>query len=217
MKTTIIDYNAGNLFSIKNAVDSLQMNPAISNDQKVILSSDCVILPGVGSFKDSMNFIKSNKLDLVIKEYISLGKPFIGICLGMQLLFSKSEEFGISSGLGILKGKIKLLPGHIDDIPTKVPNIGWNEIEYINHSDKDKSIEFNGIPNKSYMYFVHSYYCDPEDDIIVANTNFHGFNYTAAIKSKNIFATQFHPEKSGKIGIELLRNVKQMILNKEIL
>lgn len=217
MKTSIIDYNAGNLFSIKNAVESLQMNPTISNDQKEILSSDCVILPGVGSFKDSMKFIKKNKLDLVIKEYISLGKPFIGICLGMQLLFSKSEEFGISSGLAILRGDIKLLPSHIDDIPTKVPNIGWNEIEFTNKSGKDNSIELYGIPNKSHMYFVHSYYCDPKDDIIVANTNFYGFKYAAAIKSKNIFATQFHPEKSGKIGIELLNNVKQMILNKEIL
>ncbi len=196
---TIIDYGMGNLRSVQKAFEFIGKNAIITSDKKKILHSSLVVLPGVGSFSAAMKNLKKLNLLETIKKIIADGKPFLGLCLGLQLLFEKSEE-GNCKGLGILKGKVK----KFDDPLLKIPHMGWNNIRLKVKGERLKI--FKDIPDNSYFYFVHSYYVKPEDKKIIATTTDYGINFTSSIFYKNIFATQFHPEKSQKNGLKLLKN-----------
>ena len=211
----IIDFMLGNLFSVKNACEFVGLNPTITSDKDEILNSDAAILPGVGAFGDAMNNL--NQLDLIptIKQFVATGKPFMGICLGFQLLFSESEEFGSFSGLDIIEGKVKKFHNINDDgVKIPVPQIGWNHIhrsKYFDDNKWDKSPLYN-IPDKEFMYFVHSYYVIPKDkNIILTTTNYEGLEYCSSVFIDNIFACQFHPEKSAKAGIQIYKNWSNMV------
>lgn len=193
----IIDYGAGNLQSVKKALDYIGAESVITSDAKIIESSSHVILPGVGSFEDAVNSINSNGLrEVIIKS--AKEKHFLGICLGLQLLFERSEESPNAEGLGILKGEVVKIPS---DKGLKVPHIGWNSIDVLN----DEGI-FKDIPQSSYFYFVHSYYIKCYDKDVVSAMTQYGVPIECAVKKGNLSAVQFHPEKSGEVGLQLLKN-----------
>lgn len=198
----ILDFQLGNLFSVKQACDKVGLHAMISSQKEDINKSDGVILPGVGAFAEAMANL--HNLDLVepLKDFVSAGKPLFGVCLGQQLLFTESEEFGTSKGLDFIPGVIKKFPtfkGSNNLI--KVPQIGWNHIYKKSNSWEDTPLA--GVKENAYVYFVHSYYVEPRDQQnILTLTNYAGIEYcSAVIKNPNIFATQFHPEKSGELGI----------------
>jgi len=204
-KVVIIDYNLGNLFSVKQACDIVGINSKISSNKLDIEEADALILPGVGAFIEAMNNLE--KLDLVnpIKAAVKKGKPFFGICLGLQLVFTKSEEFGSGNGLDLIPGIIKKFPTEFETKKIKVPQIAWNKIYSYKQSWNNTPL-FN-ISENEFMYFVHSYYVSPSsEDCIVAKTNYEGLEYCSAISKGNIFATQFHPEKSAEKGINIYKN-----------
>ncbi len=193
----IIDYGAGNLQSVKKALDYIGAESIITSDAKIIESSSHVILPGVGSFEDAVNSINSSGLrEVIIKS--AKKKHFLGICLGLQLLFERSEESPNAEGLGILKGEVVKIPS---DKGLKVPHIGWNSIDVLN----DEGI-FKDIPQSSYFYFVHSYYIKCDDKDVVSAMTRYGLPIECAVKKGNLSAVQFHPEKSGEVGLQLLKN-----------
>ena len=194
----IIDYNAGNLGSVEKALRFIGEQPEITDSPEGILKYDHLLLPGVGAFGDCIRKLKESGFDAAIKEYINAGRPFLGICLGLQMLFETSEEDNSSKGLGIYKGKVKRFP---DGLNLKIPQIGWNSIEI-----NPKSRLFKGINSGEHLYFVHSYYLDADDKDIVAAQCSYGVNFDAAIECGNVFATQFHPEKSGDVGLRVLKN-----------
>ena len=198
----IIDYGAGNLQSVKKAFDFIGAESVITNDPQVILSADKILLPGVGSFGDAMDSMHKNGLVETVKECALSGKPFLGICLGLQLLFEESEESPGVKGLGIFKGKIKKFSS---DMGLKIPHIGWNSLEI-----KQKDTLFKDIPENAYVYFVHSYYLHAEDENDIATVTNYGIDFHSAVGKNNIFATQFHPEKSGDVGLQILRNFASM-------
>lgn len=194
----IIDYDAGNIKSVQKAFDYIGEEYVLTNDRNVILSADKAVLPGVGCFKDAMDNINKYGLYDVIHEFIASGKPFLGICLGLQLLFEESDESPNVKGLEILKGKCYKLPGGSD---MKVPEIGWNSLSFPKQSKL-----FAGISEGAYVYFVHSYYLKAADDTVVAAKCDYGVTFDAAIEHNNVFACQFHPEKSSEVGIKILKN-----------
>lgn len=203
---SIIDYDAGNIKSVEKAIQFLGEDVRITRDKNEILEADRVIMPGVGAFGLAMEKLRSYGLEDVIHQYVSTGKPFLGICLGLQLLFDESEESPGVKGLGLIKGKITKIPteykadnGNI--MTQKVPQIGWNSIE-INPSSR----LFNGITDGSYVYFVHSYYLTADNPEEVAAKTYYGTEIHAAVEKDNIFATQFHPEKSSDVGLKILKN-----------
>ena len=198
----IIDYDAGNIKSVEKAILALGEEVVVTSDADTILTADGVILPGVGAFGDAMKKLKDYDLVDVIRRVAESGKPFMGICLGLQLLFDSSEESPGVEGLGILKGKIVRIP---EGEGIKVPHIGWNSLEF-----PKKSRLFEGITPGSYVYFVHSYYLQAQNKEIVAATAEYGVEIHAAVEKENIFACQFHPEKSSDIGLKLLRNFIQV-------
>ena len=194
----IIDYDAGNIKSVEKAVRYLGKEAAITADPKKILAADRVILPGVGSFGDAMGRLHDRGLTEVIRRAVQEETPFLGICLGLQLLFEESEESPGVPGLGLLKGKILRLP----DLPgLKVPHIGWNSLRFPNPGRL-----FRGIPEDSCMYFVHSYYLKAEEESVVTATAEYGTLIHASVEKGNLFACQFHPEKSSETGLTILRN-----------
>lgn len=213
IKIAIIDYDAGNLFSVQHACEFVGLKSIITSDKKEILDSSGVILPGVGAFGEAMRNLRKLDLILPIKEFIATGRPFMGICLGMQLLFSESEEFGRHQGLDIIKGEVRRFSkkdnqGNL----IKVPQIGWNKI-YYRHKKKWENSCLKNIKQGEFMYFVHSYYCLPScNDDILTLTDYGGIKYCSGVRRKNIFATQFHPEKSGKEGIKIYQNWASTIL-----
>ena len=184
----IIDYDAGNLKSVEKALQSIGEDTIVSRDREEILRADKVILPGVGSFGDAMQKLRDYKLDEVIKEVTESGKPFLGICLGLQLLFERSEETPGVEGLGILKGEILRIPDHEG---LKIPHMGWNSLDI-----KPEARLFKGLEGNPYVYFVHSYYLKAADEGIVAATTEYTTHIHASVESGNVFACQFHPEKS---------------------
>ena len=202
----IIDYDAGNIKSVEKALLYLRKQGdsevALTRDRDVILSADHVILPGVGAFGDAMEKLRGYGLESVIHEYSETGKPFLGICLGLQLLFEESEESPGVRGLGLLKGKIRRIP---EGEGRKVPQIGWNDI-----SLNPASRLFAGVPDHSYVYFVHSYYLEAEERSEVAATTEYGVRIDAAVEAGNIFACQFHPEKSSDVGLQILKNFVEL-------
>ena len=193
----IIDYDAGNIRSVEKAFQFLGEETILTRDKDVILGADKVVLPGVGSFGDAME--KLNKYDLVdtVKEVVSRNIPFLGICLGLQLLFEESDETPGVKGLGILPGKIIKIP---EGESLKVPHIGWNSLDFHNNGRL-----FKGINEKAYVYFVHSYYLETDAPVVSATT-FYGKEIQVAVQKDNIFALQFHPEKSGDVGLQILKN-----------
>lgn len=196
--TAIIDYGAGNLMSVKKALDYIGAKSFITSDPAEIAAADSVILPGVGAFGDAMDSMRKKGLDSAVKSAALSGKPFLGICLGLQLLFAQSDETPGAQGLGLIKGKISEIP---KTNGLKVPHIGWNSIEI-----SENSRLFAGIPNGSYFYFVHSYYLNGADESDVAATTEYGVKIECAVEHGNLFATQFHPEKSGAAGLQVLKN-----------
>ena len=196
--TAIIDYDAGNIRSVEKAIKSLGGNPVITRDPDIIRKADNVILPGVGAFGDAMKRLENYGLIQVIKEVIRDGRPFLGICLGEQLLFEESEESPGVKGLSILKGKVRKFQPNPE---LKVPNIGWNSVD-IQKAGK----LFKGVPQGSFLYFVHSYYVEAEDPDIVSAVIDYGCRAHIAIENGNVFATQFHPEKSSDTGMKVLSN-----------
>jgi glutamine amidotransferase len=198
----MIDYDAGNLKSVYKALQYLGEDAVITRDPKVIAQADKVILPGVGSFGDAMRKLREYDLVSVIKDTAASGKPFLGICLGQQLLFECSEESPGVEGLGILKGKILRIPETTD---LKVPHIGWNSLNF-NHPGR----LFEGLPQETYVYFVHSYYLKAEDETIVTASAQYGVNIHASVEKGNVFACQFHPEKSSEAGLQILKNFAKL-------
>lgn len=194
----IIDYGAGNLHSVKNALDFLGADNIVTGNKEEILNADKVILPGVGAFGDAMKCLEESGLTKTVKAVAESGKPFLGICLGLHLLFEESEESPGVKGLGIFKGKIVKIP---DNGSLKIPHMGWNNI----HITKDSKILKN-IGSEPYVYFVHSYYVEAEDSSVVSAYTEYGQRLDIAVEQGNVFATQFHPEKSGDTGMEILKN-----------
>ena len=202
-KIIIIDYKLGNLFSVNQALTNIGLDVTVSTNPTLIESADAIVLPGVGAFGDAMTNLV--ELDLInpIKKFIDTGKPFLGICLGLQLLFSESEEFGHSKGLGLVKGKVKRFNiNNKDGEPRKVPQIGWNQIHKTN-SHSWRNTPLNEIKEGEFMYFVHSFYVDPEESVGISETNYDGKIYISSIQKNNIFACQFHPEKSAMEGLKI--------------
>lgn len=194
----IIDYDAGNLKSVEKALLALGEHPVVTRDRDTILSADKVILPGVGSFGDAMERLNQYGLVEVIHQVAAKGTPFLGICLGLQLLFERSDECDGVEGLGVLKGEILKIP---DCEGLKIPHMGWNSLDI-----KPESRLFQGIESGAYVYFVHSYYLKAEDESIVAASTEYSTYIHAAVESGNVFACQFHPEKSSDVGLGILKN-----------
>ena len=198
----IIDYDAGNIKSVEKALVSLGQEVCVTRDRDVILSADKVILPGVGSFGDAMEKIRSFDLESVILEVVRKKTPFLGICLGLQLLFERSDESPGVKGLSILEGEIIRIP---DEENLKIPHIGWNSLKYPNEGRL-----FQGITEESYVYFVHSYYLNAKDKKIVKATTEYGALIEASVEKDNVFACQFHPEKSSDVGLKILKNFVEL-------
>lgn len=197
----IIDYDAGNIKSVEKALQYLGEEAVITRDAGEILMADKVILPGVGAFGDAMEKLNRYGLVPVIHEVVEKGIPFLGICLGLQLMFESSEEAPGVEGLGLLKGKIVRIP---EGDGLKVPHMGWNSLNF----PKEDRL-FAGIPENSYVYFVHSYYLQAEEDIVTATAEY-GVTIHASVEKGNVFACQFHPEKSSHTGLTILKNFVEL-------
>ena len=201
----IIDYQLGNLYSVKQACDTVGINAKISCEKDDILNADALILPGVGAFIEAMNNLKKLNLDLAIIQKVKSGVPIFGICLGLQLLFTESEEFGAGKGLDLISGVIKRFPELYQNRKIRVPQIAWNTI--YNHDQDWGKTALKEIRNNEFMYFIHSYYVEPQDKKnILTQTNYDGVEFCSSVNYQNIFATQFHPEKSSDKGISIYKN-----------
>lgn len=198
----IIDYDAGNIRSVEKAMAKLGQEVWITRDRERIMNADKVILPGVGSFGDAMAHLREYNLVEVIKDVVAEKKPFLGICLGLQLLYESSEETPGVEGLGILKGKILKIP---EQEGLKIPHMGWNSL----HLQNDGRL-FRGIEQNPYVYFVHSYYLKAEEEETVKATTEYSVNIHASVEKDNVFACQFHPEKSGELGLQILKNFAEL-------
>lgn len=195
----VIDYGAGNLQSVVKALRFIGCDCMITNNKQELLSANGAILPGVGSFGDAMDCMNRSGAADGVLSFVKTGKPLLGICLGLQLLFDSSEESPNARGLGLLKGSIRKIPDA--DGTLKIPHMGWNSLELCRRDGI-----FQGLPDDPYVYFVHSYYLTAEDESIVSAKTQYGTSIDAAVAFENIYATQFHPEKSGKLGLQILRN-----------
>lgn len=195
----IIDYGMGNLRSVEKALQYMGFDAAITDDPAAVADADKVVLPGVGAFADAMANIAHRGLDKAIYSAINSGKPFLGICLGLQMLMDVSYEGGVYRGLGVLKGTVEHIPSGV-----KAPHMGWNDLRY-----KEDAL-FKGLAQRPYVYFVHSYYVNPVDQSIVTATVEYGIDMPVAVHKDNVFAVQFHPEKSSSIGLTILRNFGEM-------
>ncbi len=193
----VVDYERGNLRSVQKALECVGAQAVVTRDPKLIAHAGKVVLPGVGAFADCMENLKRFHLIAPIVEFLSSGRPFLGICLGLQLLFTESEEFGVSQGLNVIPGRVVRFPRGL-----KVPHMGWNTLE-VWRSDCPL---LQGVEEESYFYFVHSYYVVPYDLSVVATSTTYGVEYASMVWKDNIFATQFHPEKSQRLGLKILKN-----------
>lgn len=195
----IIDYGVGNLFSLKCSFESIGADICVTSDPDVIAKADRIILPGVGAFEDAARKLRDSGLDKVIKKECASGKPLLGICLGMQLLFERSFEYGEHEGLGLIKGSIRPISDVIDTT-LKVPHIGWNALHFGNEKDE----LFKYLNEGDFVYFVHSYYGADCDESVIATTEYSA-ELTAAVRNKNVCGVQFHPEKSERVGLSILK------------
>ena len=222
----IIDYGMGNLRSVEKGFLKVGADVKVTNRAEDVNNAAGVVLPGVGAFKDCMRELTNLELSDAVVDSIKKGKPYLGICLGLQVLFSESEEFGRCRGLDVLRGKVVKfdfsvgaihelplqIPGQARNdraanLPLKVPHMGWNALNI----KPDDNPLFSGIPDKSHFYFVHSFYVAPEDTAIISTTTDYGIEFTSSVRKDNVFAVQFHPEKSQALGLQLLRNFGEIV------
>jgi glutamine amidotransferase len=196
VKLVIVDYGAGNLHSVARAVENQGVRPLITSNGRYLDEADAVIVPGVGAAEDTMANLRRNELIEPVKEYIASGKPFLGVCMGQQALFDFSEEDGEQECLGVLPGRVVRLPKGL-----KVPHMGWNRVRIVRHHPI-----FEDIPDGSYFYFVHSYVPKPDDESIVVGETEYGTKFPSVVAKNNVVATQFHPEKSGEMGLRMYEN-----------
>jgi glutamine amidotransferase len=206
MKVVIIDYGAGNLRSVYNALSKLGYEARITRASKDLLSADAVILPGVGAGGDTMAALDKLKLSRPIKQYLAANRPFLGICIGLQVLLTGTEEGGWHECLDIIKGRVTRLPEGL-----KIPHMGWNQVKQI-----VKHPIFTGIPDNANFYFVHSYYVNPEDKTVIAGETEYGLSFPSVIIKDNLIATQFHPEKSGDTGLKIYDNFIKLAANQPV-
>ncbi|MDW8095893.1 MAG: imidazole glycerol phosphate synthase subunit HisH [Aquificaceae bacterium] len=201
MEILMIDYGMGNLRSVSKAFEKVGFSVRITSSPDDVKKAHAVLLPGVGAFRDAVHNLKNLGLFKEIVRHVESGKPYIGICLGLQLLFERSYEFGITEGFGLLRGEVVLLPQEV-----KVPHIGWNQIWKRKNSDL-----LDGIRDGEYFYFVHSYHVLPESQEVVLTTTDYQTEFVSSVEYQNIFAVQFHPEKSQKVGLKLIENIKRRL------
>mgnify|MGYP006185154131 CR=1 FL=1 len=206
MKLVIIDYGIGNTKSLINAFKKIGLNDVVlSDDEETIYGSDLIILPGVGAYGNAMLELKKRGLVKIITNYSKLNKPIIGICLGMQLLFDSSQEFGSYKGLGLIGGKVIKFPANISD---KIPHVSWNKLKFKNKNSK----LYSTINKDDSFYFVHSYICVPKNKLeTLTTTNYGGIDFCSSVKKNHIYGYQFHPEKSSTKGLQLLKNLINLI------
>ncbi|ACM19055.1 imidazoleglycerol-phosphate synthase, glutamine amidotransferase subunit [Geotalea daltonii FRC-32] len=199
----IIDYGMGNLRSVQKAFEKVGFEATVTSDPNVVLAADKIVLPGVGAFPDCMRNLEQGGFINPILKVIADGRPFLGICLGLQLLFTESEEFGIHKGLNIIPGRVLRFPEGLEENgeKLKVPHMGWNQLTL-----RGESAVFEGIDDGTNVYFVHSYYVKPDDEKVVAASTTYGMEFCSAICKDNVVATQFHPEKSQEKGLQILKN-----------
>ncbi len=205
----IIDYGMGNLRSVQKAFEAVDVPAEVTRDPDIILNADAMVLPGVGAFKDCMHNLEELNLVSMIRRFVESGKPFLGICLGLQLLFEQSSEFGNVPGLGLLPGKVVRFDdnhGSENGDALKVPHMGWNTLKFQNPCPL-----FEGIPSESYFYFVHSFHVVPDSPEIVASTTDYGVDFVSGVHKDNLYAFQFHPEKSQTLGLAILKNFSKLI------
>ena len=196
MKVAIIDYGVGNLRSVEKAFAATGCEASISSDEDYLRRAEKLVLPGVGAFAACMKALAERGLDRLVCERARGGTPLLGVCVGMQLLFEESEEFGATRGLGLLRGRVRKFEGDL-----VVPQVGWNRI----HQQQPHAL-FEGIADGSFCYFVHSFYCEPQDEAVVAGETEYGRRYASVVADKNICGVQFHPEKSQDVGLRMLKN-----------
>lgn len=196
--TAIVDYGVGNLFSLRSSLEFLGCDVVVTDKEEELINAKRIILPGVGAFEDAVKKLRQTGLDKTVIECAKNGKPLLGICLGMQMLFDNSLEYGNHKGLGLIPGSVVPLKGKID-AGLKVPHIGWNKLAY----KKDEEL-FKYIDSEAYAYYVHSYYADTDDSYIIADSEY-SIRVTGAVRNANVYGTQFHPEKSGKHGLLMLK------------
>ena len=199
----IIDYGMGNLRSVQKAFEQIGCQAVVTADQSMVARAEKLVLPGVGAFRDCMRNLTEGGFVAPIRAHIAAGKPFLGICLGLQLLFAESEEFGRHPGLGIIPGKVVRFPDGAKEggAALKVPHMGWNQIRI-----RRPAPLYHGVPDGSFVYFVHSYYVVPDDPAVIATETGYGQSFCSSIWRDNLMATQFHPEKSQALGLQMLKN-----------
>ena len=197
----IIDYGMGNLRSVQKGFEKVGFSAKIVTDSNEIVKASGVVLPGVGAFKDAMENLQASGMVEAIHEVVKKGTPFLGICLGLQLMFSESEEWGLHKGLDLVEGRVRKIPAGV-----KIPHMGWNAAEIVNDSPI-----MAGIDSGSYFYFVHSYYVDPVDPKVTTCQTDYNMKFTSIITKDNLFGIQFHPEKSSSIGLKILKNFGELI------
>ena len=202
----VVDYGVGNLFSLKSSLASIGAEAVVSGDEAVIRSADKILLPGVGAFEDAARKLRECGLDKVICDEAAKGKPILGICLGMQMLFEKSFEYGEHEGLGLIKGEVRPIAEVIGE-GLKIPHIGWNALDF--PKNKEKNELFKYLNEGDFVYFVHSYYGANCEDSVIATSEY-GAPLTAAVASNNVYGCQFHPEKSGEVGLKILKAFCEM-------
>ncbi|HVM32192.1 MAG TPA: imidazole glycerol phosphate synthase subunit HisH [bacterium] len=197
----VVDYGVGNLHSVAKALEKVGAKTRVTTDWQDVGKAEGVVLPGVGAFKDSMDGLHRSDLGKAVRGFIATGKPFLGVCVGLQMLFSVGEEFGLTQGLGVFPGRVVKFTA-----APKVPHMGWNQIAI---QKKDNPL-LKGVKDGDYVYFVHSYYVQPENDSIVATKTSYGQDFTSMVWEKNVFGTQFHPEKSQTVGLKIYENFKDL-------
>ncbi|MGH7739992.1 MAG: imidazole glycerol phosphate synthase subunit HisH [bacterium] len=198
----VVDYGVGNLHSVVKALEKVGADARVITEWKDVEKADGVVLPGVGAFKDSMDGLRRSDLAKSIFSFIQSGKPFLGVCVGLQMLFAVGEEFGVSKGLGVFPGRVVRFAGN-----EKIPHMGWNQIQI----KKNGNPLLKGVQDGDFVYFVHSYYVQPEQESIVAAQTSYGVDFTSMVWDKNVFGTQFHPEKSQTVGLKVYENFKNLV------
>lgn len=200
MSIAIIDYGVGNLRSVEKAFTSQGIEAVVTSDEKILRSADKLVLPGVGAFKACMDGLKARGFDELVLEAAGAGKPIIGLCVGLQMMFDEGHEFGIHKGLGLMPGRVVKFPDKL-----RVPHIGWNQVEF-----KRQHKVFTELPSQTFFYFVHSFYVEPSDQTCVLGETDYGMRYASICGQNNIVGVQFHPEKSQTAGLKLLKNFAEM-------
>ena len=199
-QVAIIDYGVGNLRSVEKAFEATGCEAIVSGDESVLRKAERLVLPGVGAFAACMNALTERGFDRLVRERVEDGTPLLGVCVGMQLLFDESDEFGSTPGLGLIRGRVKRFGDEL-----VVPHVGWNRVH-----QREKHGLFADVGDESFFYFVHSYYCEPEDKSVAAGETEYGVRYASVVAHKNICGVQFHPEKSQDAGLRLLRNFARL-------